>query len=107
MWVCRLPVHIGPLGSCEFADSLLPFAAACCDLSGASRQLPLQGEPFLGCSRASAAYKLLCRSAASPSPEARVYRPLRYAHVVWSISPVGGSAASFCSHLTAATDGAS
>ena len=19
MWVCRLPVHIGPLGSCEFA----------------------------------------------------------------------------------------
>ena len=23
MWVCRLPVHIGPLGSCEFAENLV------------------------------------------------------------------------------------
>ena len=79
MWVCRLPVHIGPLGSCEFAadfrkngaicrvdvgidpygqiekygtDSPKSFLFRSClllDLSGASRQLPFEEEPWVQC----------------------------------------------------------
>ena len=29
MWVCRLPVHIGPLGSCEFAEDFRKIGAFC------------------------------------------------------------------------------
>ena len=29
MWVCRLPVHIGPLGSCEFAGDFIKISASC------------------------------------------------------------------------------
>ena len=29
MWVCRLPVHIGPLGSCEFAVGYRKTGAFC------------------------------------------------------------------------------
>ena len=29
MWVCRLPVHIGPLGSCEFAGDSRKIGAFC------------------------------------------------------------------------------
>ena len=29
MWVCRLPVHIGPLGSCEFAEDFRKNGAFC------------------------------------------------------------------------------
>ncbi len=29
MWVCRLPVHIGPLGSYEFAEDYRKIGAIC------------------------------------------------------------------------------
>ena len=29
MWVCRLPVHIGPLGSCDFAEDHRKNGAFC------------------------------------------------------------------------------
>ena len=29
MWVCRLPVHIGPLGSCEFAENCRKTSISC------------------------------------------------------------------------------
>ena len=29
MWVCRLPVHIGPLGSCEFAEDFRKIGIFC------------------------------------------------------------------------------
>ena len=29
MWVCRLPAHIGPLGSCKFAEEYRKNGAFC------------------------------------------------------------------------------
>ena len=39
MWVCRLPVHIGPLGSCEFAED---YHKKRCILPGRCGHRPLQ-----------------------------------------------------------------
>ena len=39
MWVCRLPVHIDPLGSYEFAESLRKNGAMC---AGRCGHRPLQ-----------------------------------------------------------------
>ena len=40
MWVCRLPVHIGPLGSCEFAED---YHKKRCILPGRCGHRPLRG----------------------------------------------------------------
>ena len=39
MWVCRLPVHIGPWGSCAFAGDFRKIGASCV---GRCRHRPLQ-----------------------------------------------------------------
>ena len=39
MWVCRLPVHIGPLGSCEFAGDFIKISASCGRTESSSRRI--------------------------------------------------------------------